>query len=70
MTVSDYKVSRGEGIIVTAKIVLTFAVLFKWRDARAVDWGGLENRCPRKWTQGSNPCLSATIYSQSAEGVF
>jgi hypothetical protein len=29
------------------------------RDARAVEWGGLENRCPRKRTQGSNPCLSA-----------
>ena len=24
-----------------------------------VEWGGLENRCARKSTQGSNPCLSA-----------
>jgi len=29
------------------------------RDARVVEWGGLENRYPRKWIQGSNPCLSA-----------
>ncbi len=25
-----------------------------------VERGGLENRCGRKSTQGSNPCLSAT----------
>ncbi len=30
------------------------------RDARVVDWGGLENRCPGNWTEGSNPSLSAT----------
>ncbi len=29
------------------------------RDARVVDWGGLENRCPGNWTVGSNPSLSA-----------
>ncbi len=29
------------------------------RDARVVDWGGLENRCPGNWTGGSNPSLSA-----------
>ncbi len=29
------------------------------RDARVVDWGGLENRCTLAGTQGSNPCLSA-----------
>ncbi len=29
------------------------------RDARVVDWGGLENRCPGNWTEGSNPSLSA-----------
>ena len=31
------------------------------RDARVVDWGGLENRCQGNWTEGSNPSLSATI---------
>ena len=30
-----------------------------WRDAGVVDRGGLENRCARAGTQGSNPCLSA-----------
>ena len=29
------------------------------RDARVVEWGGLENRCTGDSTQGSNPCLSA-----------
>ena len=29
------------------------------RDARAVEWGGLENRYTCKGIQGSNPCLSA-----------
>jgi hypothetical protein len=29
------------------------------RDARVVEWGGLENRCPGNWTGGSNPFLSA-----------
>jgi hypothetical protein len=31
----------------------------KRRDARVVEWGGLENRCPGNWTGGSNPFLSA-----------
>ena len=30
------------------------------RGARVVDWGGLENRCARKGTVGSNPTLSAS----------
>ena len=30
------------------------------KDAGVVDRDGLENRCTRKGTQGSNPCLSAT----------
>jgi hypothetical protein len=30
------------------------------RGAGVVERGGLENRCGRKSTQGSNPCLSAT----------
>jgi hypothetical protein len=34
------------------------ALLYR-RDARVVDWGGLENRCPGNWTGGSNPFLSA-----------
>ena len=29
------------------------------RGGRVVECGGLENRCSRKVTQGSNPCLSA-----------
>lgn len=33
------------------------------RDARVVDWGGLENRCPGNWTVGSNPSLSATDFT-------
>lgn len=31
----------------------------KRRDARAVEWGGLENRCMGDRTGGSNPPLSA-----------
>jgi hypothetical protein len=41
------------------------------RDARAVDWGGLENRCPGDWTGGSNPPLSADhikSFRHEAEG--
>ena len=30
-----------------------------WRDARAAEWGGLENRCSLWATVGSNPTLSA-----------
>ena len=30
-----------------------------WRDARAVEWGGLENRCACERTVGSNPTLSS-----------
>lgn len=29
------------------------------RGARAVEWGGLENRCASNRTEGSNPSLSA-----------
>ena len=36
------------------------------RDARVVDWGGLENRCPGNWTGGSNPSLSANSYECQA----
>ncbi len=36
-------------------------LLLNRRDARVVDWGGLENRCPGNWTVGSNPSLSATV---------
>ena len=45
-----------------SKLLCTFAVFqkFCWRDARVVDWGGLENRCTLTGTQGSNPCFSAT----------
>ncbi len=33
------------------------------RDARVVEWGGLENRCPGNWTGGSNPFLSADYFN-------
>ena len=32
-----------------------------WRGAGEVERGGLENRCPRKWTVGSNPTPSASL---------
>ena len=34
------------------------------RDAGVVERGGLENRCARKRTEGSNPSLSAIIFYQ------
>ena len=34
-----------------------------WRGAGVVERGGLENRCGRKSTEGSNPSLSAIILS-------
>ena len=37
------------------------------RDARVVDWGGLENRCPGNWTEGSNPSLSAKYRNASPD---
>ncbi len=43
--------------LIKAIVILLF--LQPRRDARAVEWGGLENRCSCKRTQGSNPCLSA-----------
>lgn len=36
------------------------------RDARVVDWGGLENRCPGNWTVGSNPSLSANVHERQS----
>ena len=36
------------------------AVMQGRRGARAVEWAGLENRCPGNRTEGSNPSLSAT----------
>ena len=33
-----------------------------WRGAGVVERGGLENRCGRKSTEGSNPSLSAIIF--------
>ena len=35
------------------------------RGARAVEWAGLENRCARKGTVGSNPTLSAISFLAS-----
>ena len=36
------------------------------RDAGVVERGGLENRCARERTQGSNPCPSAILLRRSA----
>jgi hypothetical protein len=33
-----------------------------------VDWDGLENRCGCKLTVGSNPTLSANIFSHGVSG--
>lgn len=38
---------------------------FDWKGAGVVDRGGLENRCTLAGTQGSNPCLSATLKDQN-----
>jgi hypothetical protein len=38
-----------------------------WRGARVVESGGLENRCTRKGTVGSNPTLSVN-YEVSSQG--
>ncbi len=35
-----------------------------WRDAGVVERGGLENRCARERTEGSNPSLSAIFPSK------
>lgn len=42
------------------------------RDARVVEWGGLENRCTLRSTKGSNPFLSAGIRTgrKSTSGVI
>ena len=37
-----------------------------WRGAGEVERGGLENRCPRKWTVGSNPTPSAIAQARIA----
>ena len=39
------------------------------RDAGVVERGGLENRCARKGTGGSNPFLSAKQQKSSCESV-
>ena len=36
-----------------------YFVVWRWRGARVVEWGGLENRCALIRTEGSNPSLSA-----------
>ena len=35
-----------------------------------VEWGGLENRCACKRTQGSNPCLSAKYFIDIVALIF
>ena len=41
-----------------------------WRGAGVVERAGLENRCGRKSTQGSNPCLSAINYCFTSKNLF
>ena|GEM_PF-6485532 len=41
-------------------LVINFTKLFFRRDARVVEWDGLENRCAGNCTEGSNPSLSAS----------
>ena len=36
------------------------------RDARAVEWGGLENRYMGNYIEGSNPSLSANFFHPDA----
>ncbi|GEM_PF-1439811 len=48
-------------------------ILILWRDARVVEWDGLENRCMGNCTEGSNPSLSAqTIFQprHDSQGFF
>src|SRR4051812_11744514 len=46
------------GVFVYAKKNI-FIFNLKRKDARAVEWDGLENRCTGNCTEGSNPSLSA-----------
>ena len=46
-------------------------ILFRmWRDARVVEWAGLENRYARKRIEGSNPSLSASLQRSNFLGVI
>ncbi len=42
-----------------SQIPLTYCKINTWRGGRVVECDGLENRCARKCTVGSNPTLSA-----------
>ena len=53
----EYKYENQRQLMV--QVVKHF--LNNWRDARAVEWDGLENRCTGNCTEGSNPSLSATM---------
>ena len=52
----------GRKIKDTAEKYLLF-----WRVGRVVECGGLENRCRRKATGGSNPPLSAMLSTERSE---
>ena len=54
------ELAEGKGIGYPAYLIETLIQLAGWRGARVADSDGLENRCPRKGTVGSNPTLSAT----------
>ena len=45
-------------------------IIQDWRDARAVEWDGLENRCMGNCTEGSNPSLSAKMQVSEANGQW
>ncbi len=64
-------IRKGVGKIIYICPRNILRILRDRRDARVVDWGGLENRCPGNWTEGSNPPLSAdhiTPFRLEAEG--
>ena len=48
--------------LVQKRSVLTL----RWRGAGVVERGGLEKRCARKGTEGSNPSHSATVKDYTA----
>ena len=57
--------SMGSNPFLSAEYNLKNRLIFeiflqkKRKDARVVEWDGLENRCTHKGTEGSNPPLSA-----------
>ena len=57
---------RGAGRKRLTSQVAYASIVTSRRDARAVEWAGLENRCTLAGTVGSNPTLSAILLRRSA----